>query len=87
MTIKLDLPQEVVEVLGEKPERQALEAILLFLIRDGKMSVARAGKVLGLHRQESVRWYTSHGFYYPDLDTEELEAELRYAARDDGDGE
>lgn len=81
MELKLDLPREVVEALGTEPEREALEAVLLFLVREGKMSVARAGGVLGLGRQESVRWYTSHGFHYPDLDDEELGDELCYAAR------
>lgn len=84
MEIRLDLPQEVVEALGETPEKEALEAVLLFLVREGRMSVARAGRTLGLGRQESVRWYTSHGYSYPDLDSQELEDELRYASRDGG---
>lgn len=83
MTIRLDLPPEVVEVLGDEPEREALGAVLLFLVREGKMSVALAGKVLGLGRQDSVRWYTSHGFHYPDFDDKELEEELRYATQDE----
>jgi hypothetical protein len=43
------------------------------------MSVARVGKILGLDRLSAVRWYTGHGFPYPDLDEEDLAEELRYA--------
>ena len=82
MELRLDLPREVVEALGNNPEREVLEAVLLFLVREGRMSVAGAGGVLGFGRRESVCWYTSHGFPYPDLDDRELEDELRYAARD-----
>lgn len=80
-TLELKLPEEVVEVLGEEPERQALEALLLYLIRTGRVSVAWAGNVLGLGRQESIRWYTSHGYHFPDITPEELDEELRYAER------
>lgn len=82
MEIRLDLPQEILDALGDSPEREALEAVLLFLVREGRMSVARAGRTLGLDRQESVRWYTAHGSSYPDLDATELEEELRYASQD-----
>lgn len=78
----MDLPQEIAEALGESPERETLEALLLFLIREQRISVARAGRALGLGRQEAVRWYTAHGFSYPGLDSRELEEELRYALQD-----
>jgi len=81
MGMNLELPEEVVEALGPKPERAALEAVLLFLISEDKMSVARAGEILGLDRISAIRWYTSHGFYYPDLSEEDLAEELRHARR------
>ncbi|HZY57382.1 MAG TPA: hypothetical protein VFE09_06245 [Rubrobacteraceae bacterium] len=37
------------------------------------------GKILRLDRLGAVRWYTGHGFPYPDLDEEDLAEELRYA--------
>lgn len=77
----LELPAEVVEALGSDPERGALEAILLFLISEDRMSVARAGEILGLDRLAAVQWYTSHGFYYPDLSAEDLAEELRHARK------
>lgn len=45
------------------------------------MSVARSGEILGLDRISAIRWYTSHGFYYPDLSEEDSAEELRYARR------
>ena len=73
MSVSLELPDEVVEALGPEPERSALEAVLLFLVSEGKMSVARAGEILHLDRISAISWYTSHGFYYPDLSEEDLD--------------
>ncbi len=81
MDVRVELPAEVVEALGPKPEREVLEAVLLFLISEGKMSVARAGEILGFDRMSAIRWYTSHGFYYPDLSEEDLTEELRHARK------
>lgn len=81
MSMKLELPEEVIEALGPEPEREALEAILLFLVSEDRMSVARAGEILGLDRLSAIRWYTSHGFYYPDLSGEDLTEDLRHARK------
>jgi Uncharacterised protein family (UPF0175) len=77
--MNLELPEEVVEALG--PERAALEAELLFLISEDKISVARAGEILGLDRISAINWYTSHGFYYPDFSEKDLAEELRHARK------
>ncbi len=79
--MNLELPEELVEALGPEPERAALEAVLLFLISEGKMSVARAGEILGLDRISAINWYTSLGFYYPDLSEADLAEELRHARK------
>jgi hypothetical protein len=79
--MNLKLPEEVVEALGPDPERSALEAMLLFLISEDKMSVARAGEILSLDRISAIDWYTSHGFYYPDLSEEDLAEDLRHARK------
>lgn len=62
-------------------DRAALEALLLYLIRADKVSVAWAGKRLGLGRQEAIRWYTSHGYPFPDYTDQDLEEDARYAER------
>ena len=81
MSINLELPEEVVEALGPEPEQATLKAVLLFLISEDKMSVARVGEILGVDRISAIRWYTSHGFYYPDLSEEDLAEELRHARK------
>lgn len=58
MDVKLTVPDEVVEALGPDIEREALEGILLLLVGEGKLSLERAGEVLGLKdREEAARWY------------------------------
>ena len=79
MSVNLELPDEVVEVLGPESKREALEAILLFLVSEDRMSVARAGEILDLDRLAAIRWYTSHGSFYPDYSAEDLAEDLRYA--------
>ena len=79
--MNLEFPEEVVEALGPEPERAALEAVLLFLIYEDKISVARAGEILGLDRISAINWYTSHGFYYPDFSEKDLAEELRHARK------
>lgn len=78
---ELRVPEEVVTALGDDPEREALEALLLHLIRTNKVSVAWAGKRLGLDRQDAIRWYTSHGYPFPDYTEEDLEEDFRHAQR------
>ena len=78
---ELRVPEEVVAALGDDPEREALEALLLHLIHTDKVSVAWAGERLGLDRREAIRWYTSRGYSFPDYAEEDLEEDARYAER------
>jgi predicted RNA polymerase sigma factor len=78
---ELRVPEEVMAVLGDDPEQEALEALLLHLIRTNRASVAWAGRILGLDRQEAIRWYTSHGYPYPDISPEEFDEQLGRAER------
>lgn len=79
--MNLELPAEVIDALGPEPERKVLEAVLLFLVAKGMVSLAYASGVLGLDRHSAIRWYTDHGFYYPDLSEEDLTEELRHALK------
>jgi len=79
MSMNLELPKSIIDVLGPEPRREALEAILLFLIAENRMSVARAGEILELDRHSAVRWYTSHGYSYPDLSDDEVSEEFLHA--------
>ena len=79
LNIDLELPAEVVEALG--PEHEVLEGVLLLLVSEVKMSVARTGEILGLEgRLSAIRWYTSHRLPYPDLSQKDLADDLRYAS-------
>ena len=58
MDVKLTLPDEMLEALGPDPEREALEGLLLLLVGDGRLSLERAGEVLGLEdREQAEHWY------------------------------
>lgn len=81
MEAQLRVPEEVVKVLGENPEREALEAMLLYLIREERVSVAWAGERLGMDRWQAIEWYNAHGYHYPDYTEEALEEDLRHAER------
>ncbi len=81
MNLKVELPAEVVDALGPEPEREVIEGVLLLLVSEGEMSVARAGELLGLRgRISAIRWYTGHGLPYPDLSDEDVADDLGYAS-------
>jgi hypothetical protein len=81
MDMRVELPAEVVEALGPEPKREVLEGVLLLLASEGKMSVARAGEILGLKgRVSAIRWYTGHGLPYPNLSEEDFTDDLEYAS-------
>lgn len=70
--MKLSLPDEVAEVLGDEPEREVLEGVLLLLVGEGKLPLERAGGILGLgSRGEAVRWYEAHTPSRADAETED----------------
>ncbi|HEX7021219.1 MAG TPA: hypothetical protein VF171_00070 [Trueperaceae bacterium] len=43
------------------------------------MTVAKAGSILGMDRMSAIRWYTSLGFDYPNLDDADLLGEWQHA--------
>ncbi len=81
MDARVELPAEVLEALGPKPEREVLEGVLLLLVSEGKISVARTGEILGLKgRLSAIRWYTGHSLLYPDLSEGDFADDLKYAS-------
>ncbi len=73
MDLNLRLPDEVVKALGPEPEREALEGVLLLLVGEGKMTLERAGEVLGFgDREEAARWYTGRASARPGLESGEI---------------
>ena len=80
MTLQLDLPDEVLALLGDEPQREALEGVLLHLVQKQHLTVAKAGSLLGLDRREAVAWYTSHGYPYPNYSVDDfLKHDLAHA--------
>lgn len=58
MDVRLTLPDEILEALGPDPEREALEGLLLLLVGEGRLSLKRAGEILGLENREKAEiWY------------------------------
>jgi hypothetical protein len=69
MDLSLRLPDEVVEALGPEPEREALEGVLLLLVSESKLSLERAGEILGFRtREAAARWYTGRTPSRSDVD-------------------
>lgn len=82
MTVSLNLPPEISEAFGEELERKALEGLLLQLVHQERMSIAKAGSILNLNRLEAIRWYTSHGYSFPNYDIDSFVAnDLNYAKK------
>ena len=81
MSIVVDLPQRVLELLGPDHERQVLEGTLLKLVSEGRITLALAGELLGKSRSAVIHWYTAHGLPYPNLDFQDLADELDYSSR------
>jgi hypothetical protein len=81
MSVTLDLPPELVDAFGDELERKAIEGLLLQLVQKQRMSVAKAGEILGLARLEAIRWYTSHGHPFPDWDEDEWQHEFDMVER------
>ena len=80
MTLQLELPTEVLAALGSEPQREILESVLLLLVQQERMTVAKAGSVLGVARQGAIHWYISHGFKYPNYSLDDfVQNDLTYA--------
>lgn len=70
--MKLTLPNEVLKALGPDPEREALEGVLLLLVGERRLSLERAGEVLGFqNREEAARWYADRSRSRPEPETED----------------
>lgn len=69
----MTLPDEILETLGPDPERETLEGLLLLLVGEGRLSLERAGEVLGLeNREKAERWYAERVSSRSGLDANDL---------------
>lgn len=63
MELRLDLPPEVLALLGSTPEAAALaarKALVLDLLRQGRISQGRAARVLNLSRHDIIDLMAEH---------------------------
>jgi predicted HTH domain antitoxin len=83
VAVQIDLPQELIDSTGDRLERDLLEGLLLKLVSEGQITLAKAAGLLGMSRWEAIQWYTSHGLVYPpNLNRDELVDEFRHAFQD-----
>ena len=76
MNVQLELPSDLATFLHPNPERIILESLLLRLVQQDDISVARAGEILGLSRAAGIAWYSSQGYPFPNLGTQDWADEL-----------
>ena len=77
--VQVELDQDLVDVLEElhRPVKQAArELIVLELYRQGELSSGKAAQLLGLGREEFIRYASEQGIPYFQLEGEELRREL-----------
>jgi predicted HTH domain antitoxin len=77
--VQVELDQDLVDLLEElhRPVKQAArELIVLELYRQGELSSGKAAQLLGLGREEFIRYASDRRIPYFQLDAEELQREL-----------
>jgi predicted HTH domain antitoxin len=77
--IPVELDQDLVALLEElqRPaKRAARELIVLELYRQGEVSSGRAAKLLGMEREDFIRYASKQGIPYFQLKGDELQREL-----------
>ena len=80
--ISVDVPPEVVKLLGPGPSQAAAclkRLALIELFRRGEVSSGYAAEVLGISRWDFILLLGDHGVPYVDMTAEELEADVEQA--------
>ncbi|MGB3635684.1 MAG: hypothetical protein WA982_16735 [Rubrobacteraceae bacterium] len=71
MDVRLTLLDGMLEALGPDPEREALEGLLLLLVGEGRLSLERAGEILGLeNREKAEHWYAERVSFRSNIDND-----------------
>jgi predicted HTH domain antitoxin len=77
--VPVQLDQDLIELLEElqRPAKQAVrELIVLELYRQGEVSSGRAAHLLGMEREQFIRYASKQGIPYFQLEGDELHREL-----------
>lgn len=67
------MPDEVARRLGDEPEREVLEGVLLLMVGEGRLSLEKAGGILGLDAVEAARWHEERTSRRVDTATEDTD--------------
>ena len=78
-TLKLEVPDEVVELLGSvnAATKEAKEALVLDLVRRGKISRGKAAELLDLNLLDLPKLLAQYKLPWFDYTEKELEADLK----------
>jgi predicted HTH domain antitoxin len=79
MDLRLDLPAEVITLLGSTPEAaaaRARQAVVLDLLRDGRISQGKAARALGVTRHDIIDLMAAHQIPSGPLTIAELHEEV-----------
>ena len=77
--VEFMLPEEVFDSLGNTKQvnHQALQALLLFLVNEGKMSASRAAEILDVSYNEMLDLMAQHEIPIVNYSATELEEEVK----------
>ena len=77
-TLHIDVPEEVVRLLGSTAEAQARakEALVMSVLREGRIGQSRAAELLGVSRWDLLDLMARHDVPSGPLTVEEADAEL-----------
>ncbi len=81
MPLTVALPDDVARLLDRNADRQVLEAVLVQLYRGGKLGSGAVGRLLGMTREEAIRWLGQQGAAYFDASPAELDDDVKNARR------
>lgn len=78
-TLKLEVPDEVVKLLGsvDAATKEAKEALVLDLVRRGKISRGKAAELLNLNLWDLPKLLAQYKLPWFDYTEEELDADLK----------
>lgn len=77
MLLPLELPEEITQFLGNQPQREAFEILVLDLLRRGEISFGKSAELLNIALQEMPALMLKHQIEWFRLNNNELTDELR----------
>lgn len=82
-SVTIDVPQELIDEIGslDTLAAQAQRALVLDLLREGRLSQGRAARLLGLTRYDILDLMAEHRIVSGPLTAEEVDRDLEAARR------